>query len=86
MAQIGISKEQGMLDKYTNDKSRFSTQDGNQAFAGNTVQGGFTTTGEYTEKYAGGNGEAGAGAAISHGNYEVFDRITEQPEPPIFFD
>ena len=86
MAQIGISKEQGMLDKYTSDKSRFSTQDGNQAFAGNIVRGGFTATGEYAEKYAGGNGEAGAGAAISHGNYEVFDRITEQPAPPIFFD
>lgn len=85
MAQIGISKEQGMLDKYNDDRSRFSTQQGNQAFAGNTVVGGFTATGEYAEKYAGGNGQAGAGASISHGNYEVFSHTTEQPEPPIFF-
>ena len=85
MAQIGISKEQGMLDTYATG-SRFSTQAGNQVFAGNTIAGGFTPTGEYAEKYMGGNGEAGAGAAISHGNYEVFSRTTEQPEPPIFYD
>lgn len=86
MAQIGISKDQGILDKYNDDKSRFSTQDGNQAFAGNTIVGGFTSTGEYSEKYAGGNGQAGDGAAISHGNYEVFSRAAEQPVPPVFYD
>ena len=86
MANIGISKEQGVLDRYNDDKSRFSTQAGNQSFAGNTIVGGFTATGEYSEKYAGGNGQPGAGAAISHANYEVFGRATEQPTPPIFYD
>lgn len=86
MAQIGISKEFGMLDKYTEDKSRFSCQEGNQVFADNTIVGGFTTTGEYVQKYAGGDGKAGEGATISHGNYEVFEHTTEQPEPPVFFD
>lgn len=86
MAQIGISKDQGLLDKYTDDQSRFSTQTGNQVFAGETTVGGFTPTGEYTEKYAGGNGQPGAGAAISHANYEVFGRAAEQPNPPVFYD
>ena len=89
MAQIGISKDQSLLDKFDQGNgggSRFSTQAGNQVFAGNTTVGGFTPTGEYSEKYAGGNGEAGDGAALSHGNYEVFTRVAEQPQPPIFFD
>lgn len=85
MANIGISKDQSLLDSYTTG-SRFSTQAGNQSFAGNTIVGGFTATGEYSEKYAGGNGQPGAGAAISHANYEVFTRATEQPTPPVFYD
>lgn len=86
MAQIGISKQTGLLDKYKDDKSNFSTQQGNQSFAGNSIVGGFTATGEYTEKYAGGNGDFGGGANLSHTNYEVFTHITEQPDPPIYND
>ena len=85
MANIGTSKNQGLLDTYATG-SRFSTQAGNQTFAGNTIVGGFTATGEYAEKYAGGNGQPGAGAAIGHSNYEVFTRATEQPNLPVFYD
>lgn len=83
---IGQSKNQGMLDLYTTG-SQYSTQAGNQANAGVVLTGtGFTTTGEYNEKYVGGNGQMGVGASVSHVNFEVFTRATEQPTPPVFYD
>lgn len=83
MAAVGQSKEKGMLDAYNGtlpgtSRSKYSTQNGNQTLAGQTVTGGFTATGEYVEKYAGGNGNLGAGTPIAHSNYEVFTRTTEQ--------
>lgn len=85
MANIGSSKHYGVYNRYLQG-SRYSTQPGNQSFAGNTIVGGFNADGEYVEKYAGGNGDFGGGAAVSHANYEIFTRVPEKPTPPVFYD
>lgn len=66
MAQIGISKEQGLLDRYTltgakvvpgEQGSVYATQPDNQTFAGNVkTVGGFTPEGTYSKKYLDDNG------------------------------
>lgn len=77
---VGISKEQSMLGHYDNG-SVYSTQDGNAAAAGQTVVGGFTKTGEYTEQYTG----RGTETIKELSNFEIFDRISADGEhAPIY--
>lgn len=81
--RIGISKEHSLLGIYQNEKSGFSTQDGNAPLGGVAVVGGFSQD-TYAEKYAGGDGDFGKGAGIGHNEFEVFTRVVEKPQPPIY--
>lgn len=81
--RIGGSKERSILGIYTTEKSSYSTQDGNAAIGDVTVVGGFGDN-TYVEKYAGGDGDFGKGASIGHNELEVFTRVTEKPQPPLY--
>lgn len=80
---IGKSKERSILGIYNDEKSGYSTQDGNAVLGDVSVVGGFSNN-TYAEKYAGGDGDFGKGAGIGHGELEVFTRVQEKPQPPVY--
>lgn len=96
-SNIGTSKLRGLLDLYVGNVEgtpsalscvRCSLQTGNGALGGVNIVGGYIddlNDGIVTGKHSGRFYYEYQGRTWGHNNMEVFMRVTEKPNPPIFF-
>lgn len=95
---IGTSKLKGILDLYVGNVagspyagqggSRYSLQPGNGALGGANIVGGYVNDvddGIYNGNHSGKFYYEYQGRTWGHNDMEVFTRIGEKPEPPVYF-